>query len=103
MSSANVWCMCADESSPHVSPFTRTDIRAFVPSSSSAVTMQGPRTFEPSQSLALAGPMPTGSSRTWVSRADMSFQIVHPKTYARASSARMSFPDLPITAAISSS
>ena len=51
-----------------------------VPSSSSAVTMQGPSTFEPSQSLALPGPVPIGSSRAWTSRAETSFQIVQPKT-----------------------
>ena len=80
MRSANVWCMCADESSPRVSPLTRTTMRTFVPSSSSAVTMHGPSTLEPSQSFAFPGPMPIGSSRVCVSLADMSFQIVQPKT-----------------------
>jgi hypothetical protein len=74
--SANVWCMLAGVSSPHCSPFTRTRIRARSRSSSSGVTMQGPRTFAPSQSFALPGPMPTGSSRVCTSRAERSFQIV---------------------------
>src|SRR5215213_3815082 len=47
---------------------------------SSVVTMQGPRTLDPSHSFALAGPMPTGSSRRWTSRADRSFQMVKPNT-----------------------
>ena len=59
--------------------------------------------FEPSQSLALDGPMPSGSSRAWVSRADMSFQIVQPKMCSRASTFAMSLPSAPITQASSSS
>ena len=74
--SANVWCMLAELSSPHSSPFTRTRMARSAASSSSAVTMHGPSTFEPSQSFALPGPMPTGSSRACTSRADRSFQIV---------------------------
>ena len=74
--SANVWCISAELDSPHVSPFTRTRMARSAASSSSAVTMQGPSTFEPSQSLAFDGPMPTGSSRVCTSRAETSFQIV---------------------------
>ena len=44
------------------------------------------------QSLALPGPMPSGSSRAWVSRADRSFQSVQPKTWSSASDAAMSRP-----------
>ena len=74
--SAKVQCIEALVSSPQVSPFTRTLMRRSPASSSSAVTRQGPSTFEPSQSLAFAGPMPMGSSRVCTSRADMSFQMV---------------------------
>ena len=74
--SAKLWCMLDGRSSPQTSPLTRTCIRAFGRSSSSGVAMQGPSTFEPSQSFALPGPIPTGSSRACTSRADMSFQIV---------------------------
>ena len=74
--SANVWCIDALVSSPQVSPFTRTLMARSLASSSSAVTMQGPSTFEPSQSFAFAGPIPIGSSRACTSRAETSFQIV---------------------------
>ena len=69
-------CIDALVSSPQVSPFTRTRMARSPASSSSAVTRQGPSTLEPSQSLALAGPIPIGSSRLCTSRADTSFQIV---------------------------
>src|SRR3954453_9560050 len=59
--SANEWCMWAVVSSPQTSPFTRTRIRASAASNSSAVTMHGPSAFDPSQSFALPGPMPTGA------------------------------------------
>ena len=68
--------MWALVSSPQSSPLTRTRMRASVASNSSGVTMQGPRTLEPSQSLALPGPMPTAPSRRCTSRAERSFQIV---------------------------
>ena len=74
--SAKVWCMWALVSSPQSSPLTRTRITASAASNSSGVTMHGPSTLEPSQSLALPGPMPTGPSRLCTSRAEKSFQIV---------------------------
>src|SRR5215213_9881691 len=43
--SANLWCMLDELSSPHVSPLTRTLIVRLPASTSSAVTMQGPKTF----------------------------------------------------------
>ena len=51
-------------------------MRAVARSTSSGVAMQGPSTLLPSQSFALPGPMPTGSSRACTSRAERSFQIV---------------------------
>jgi hypothetical protein len=47
--------------------------------------------------------MLSGSSRAWVSRADMSFQIVQPKMWLRASAFAMLRPSGPITQASSSS
>src|SRR6266540_4413409 len=57
-----------------------------------------PSTFEPSQSFAFAGPIPIGSSRACTSRADTSFQIVHPNTCRSASAAAMSRPGVPTIA-----
>src|SRR5829696_5566216 len=74
--SANLWCMLDDLSSPQVSPLTRTLIVRLPASTSSAVTMQGPKTFEPSQSFAFDGPIPTGNSRAGVSRAERELQLV---------------------------
>ena len=47
-------------SPPQRSPLIRTLSSTSCGSISSAVTMQGPSTLEPSQSLALQGPIPTG-------------------------------------------
>ena len=79
MSSANVWCMCADESSPHVSPFTRTDIRV------RAVELvgrddAGPKNVRPVPVLGFGGAHADRELTHLGVAADMSFQIVHPKT-----------------------
>src|SRR3982074_2696691 len=76
--------MWAVVSPPQVSPLMRTESRRFRPSTSSAVTMHGPSTLDPSQSLALAGPIPIGSSSDWMSRADTPFQTLSPKAAPRS-------------------
>ena len=86
------WCICELRARVRSSPLTRRTSSRSVPSTSSAVTRQGPSTLAPSQSLALPGPMPSGSSRAWVSRAERSFQSVQPKTWSSASDAAMSRP-----------
>ena len=85
MSAPQPWCICELRARVRSSPLTRRTSSRSVPSTSSAVTRQGPSTLAPSQSLALPGPMPSGSSRAWVSRADRSFHSVQPKTCSSAS------------------